>query len=429
MREFFVPPVCPQKAASAMVKLTNDLLKRALPEPGKRLELRDDDEPGLIFRVTEGGVRSWSLRYRNEAGEQRRKALGTYPAVTLSRAREEARKIKGAVASGKDVVGEDRARRDAEAHRRLSTFGALAEAYFADAALGLHRANARSPKRPRTIEEERRIWDRLVAPKFAQRPATEIARAEIQAFVSAQARKVKSNGRHCRTVIRQIMSYAVAKGVLDSNPAHDIAVAMPEPRERILTDGELTLIWRAFVDPSGIEGLTLSVEMGRALRMAAVTLQRRSEVVAMRWDEIDRVKRLWTVPAARMKGKRTHVVPLSPLAMAILDESDESSPFVFQSPRSDAHLDPWAFSRAMARVVAALQIPKATAHDLRRTGATNLTSEKIGVPRFVVSMVLAHAGDTGGAAVVTGRHYDLNDYLPEKRRALEAWADYIQRLV
>ena len=160
--------------------------------------------------------------------------------------------------------------------------------------------------------------------------------------------------------------------------------------------------------------------MRLAMRMALLTLQRGGEVVGMRWSEIDRQNRLWTIPAERMKGKRPHRVPLSEPALALLDEADEiigGKEFVFQSPRAENAMDRHAFSRAFARFTKQLKIPRATPHDFRRTGATNITGERIGIPRFIVAQVLAHA-DHG----VTGMHYDLNDYLVEKRRALDAWA-------
>lgn len=410
------------------MKLTNDILKRAMPEPGKRLELRDSEEPGLIFRVTESGARSWSLRYRNAAGEQRRKSLGSYPSVTLSKAREEARKTKGAVAGGSDVVGEERARRVLEATKRLHTMSGLADAYFEDAAAGIHRANTRAPKRQSTINEERRVWDRLVAPTLGKCTVGDITRADVEALVKKATKGAVSNGRHCRTVVRQLLSYAVWKGIIDTNPAHDIAVVMPKPRERVMTDTELKAFWAACVRPGSVEDLQMSLDMGRALRMAAVTLQRGGEVVGMRWAEIDTKHQLWTVPASRMKGKRTHLVPLPDLAMSILAECERGGEYVFPSPRGEGHLDRRAFSRAMNRMMAALKLPSATPHDLRRTGATNLTSERLGIPRFIVSQVLAHAGDTGGAAAVTGLHYDRNDYLAEKRKALLAWARLLQAI-
>jgi integrase len=147
----------------------------------------------------------------------------------------------------------------------------------------------------------------------------------------------------------------------------------------------------------------------------------------MGWSEIDRQNRLWTMPAERMKGKRPHRVPLSESALAILDEAEEiigGSEFVFQSPRAETAMDRHAFSRAFARLAKQLKMPRATPHDFRRTGATNITGERIGMPRFIVAQVLAHADHS-----VTSIHYDLNDYLVEKRRALDAWAALLIEIV
>ena len=131
-------------------------------------------------------------------------------------------------------------------------------------------------------------------------------------------------------------------------------------------------------------------------------------------------------------------MPLSDAAIDLLDETTEAlsegvnSQYVFPSPRGkgeDKPMDRRAFSRAMNRLIAKLEMTRSTPHDLRRTGATNLTSERIGIPRFIVSQVLAHSSDTGGAAAVTRRHYDRNDYLSEKRRALDAWAALLIEIV
>jgi integrase len=412
----------------AMAKLTNDLLKHARPECGKRLELRDDDEPGLIFRVTDSGKRSWSLRYRNAAGEHRRKSIGTYPSVTLSRAREEARKIKGAVASGSDVVGAERAHKAAEAGKRLHGLDALALEYFEAAEHGMHKPNARAAKRASTVKEERRIYDRFVAPVLARKPVPDIKRSDVQSMVTKIAKASAANARQALAVIRQLLAFAVWREVIDANPAHDIAVPAMKPRERVLTDDELKAFWAACETPQAVRGLGITRTMGMALQMAALTLQRRSEIVGMKWAEIDRSRRLWTIPASRMKGKRTHLVPLSDFALSILDQCEGQSEFVFATGRTDTHIEPGALSRAMNRMTEALEIENATPHDLRRTGATNLTSERLSFPRFIVSQVIGHAGDTGGAASVTGRHYDLNDYLAEKRKALDAWAELLSSL-
>lgn len=291
-------------------------------------------------------------------------------------------------------------------------------------------------KRESTLAEEKRIYEKLVKPEFGKEPVTGISHTDIQAFVTKQTRKAKSNGRHCRNIIRQMMSYAVRLRLIEVNPAHDIAVVMPAGREKVLTDVELKAFWNACSDPASVKDLALSLSMGIALKMAAVVMQRGGEVIGMAFNEIDREARTWLIPAERMKGGKPHLVPLSDLALKLLDQAKAASPveasaFVFPSPRSedDRPMDRRAFSRAMARIDALIGLDGATPHDLRRTGATNLTSERIGIPRFIVSQVIAHASDTGGAAAVTGKHYDLNDYLPEKRRALDAWAALLEEIV
>ena len=83
---------------------------------------------------------------------------------------------------------------------------------------------------------------------------------------------------------------------------------------------------------------------------------------------------------------------------------------------------------APARIATALAIADATPHDFRRTGSTNITGERIGIPRFIVSRVLNQISDTGGAAAVTAV-YDRNEYLADKRRALDEWAALLMEIV
>ena len=158
---------------------------------------------------------------------------------------------------------------------------------------------------------------------------------------------------------------------MDHNPAIGVTAAKATPRDRILSDVELRALWAAMEKPGDFEAVKLSAEMSLALRVALVTLQRGGEVVGMRRSEIDRAGRKWTIPASRMKGKRPHVVPLSDLALSLIDEADEiigGSEFVFQSPRSGSAMDRRAFTRAMARLVRAIGIERASPHDFRRAG-------------------------------------------------------------
>lgn len=149
--------------------------------------------------------------------------------------------------------------------------------------------------------------------------------------------------------------------------------------------------------------------------------------------KFDRDHRIWVIPGSRTKNHQTHAVPLSDKAIELIDlaltiRTDESE-FVFPSPRNhDKPIKPAAMTRAFGRMKKALKLGDIRIHDSRRTGATNLTSELLGFPRFTVSKILNHTSDSGGAAAVTGI-YDQNEYLPEKRRALEAWAVLLQGIV
>jgi integrase len=408
------------------VKLTDATIRTAVAEPGKRLELRDDAEPGLILRVTDGGIRSWSVRYRNAAGEQRRKSLGRFPAIGLARARQLAREAKGETATGTDVVALERARKAEERRQRLHTFSGLAPVYFAACRDGLHRGGTKSkPKRETTIHEEERIFKTLVEPELGKTSIGKLSRIELQAFVSRVAKVAPSNGRHVRNVVRQLLSYAVHQDIIQANIALGVSAPVAGSRERVLDEDELRALWHAWERPGEVEGLKVPHGMGVALRLAAVTLARRSEIMGARWAEFDLKSRVWTIPAERMKGKRAHVIPLNAIAMDILDEAKATiagREYVFQAPRleDDAAMDSRRLSAAMRATVAALGMKDATPHDLRRSGATYMTSERCGIPRFIVSQCLAHASDAGGGAAVTGV-YDRNDYLPEKRRALDAW--------
>jgi integrase len=170
----------------------------------------------------------------------------------------------------------------------------------------------------------------------------------------------------------------------------------------------------------------MSAATGLAICLTAVTLQRGDEVCGLHAREVDRNARLWVIPGERTKNHRTHVVPLSELALNILDQAfllaADQKGFAFPSGKArKGHLRRSSMDHAVKRLTARMNIADVRPHDLRRTGATAMTSERIGLSRFIVSRVLNQVSDTGGAAAVTGL-YDRNEYLPEKRKALDAWA-------
>ena len=307
----------------------------------------------------------------------------------------------------------------------------LIEGYFEAAEKGRHRPNAR-PKRNCTLAHERDYFIRLIRPRFGKRPVSELTRAEVQRFLDEIGVRSLATARHCRAIIRQAFNYAIRAEAIDKNPAQLTEVARGKSRERVLSDEELNAIWKVLEAPGKVVGLDLAPRTALALKLALLTLQRGGEVVGIHAREIDRRTKLWTLPGERVKNHRTHVVPLSDAALDALGGafgSETWAGFAFPSPRDRRRpMTRHALSRAMQRLGVAIEIPDATPHDFRRTGATAITSERIGVPRFIVSRVLNQVSDTGGAAAVTGV-YDRNEYLSDKRKALDAWAALLADIV
>jgi len=192
----------------------------AKPVEGRaRTEYPDSKVRGLALRVTPSGAKSWTMRYRTPTGEQRRLNLGTYPAVGLAKAREEATKALGRIAAGDDPAGErDSAR--AEAKRgKVATVEDLISRYLKDAERGDHRPNARA-KRASTIALDRYHFERLIEPRLGSTAVRDLSRHEVQAFLDdVRAEHAVSTARQCLAVIRQAFNYAVRRELAPANPA------------------------------------------------------------------------------------------------------------------------------------------------------------------------------------------------------------------
>jgi integrase len=417
------------------VKLTDAFVRTAPSIDGKLTEYLDLKENGLALRVTPAGVRSWTYRYRNKAGQQRRISLGKVTDISLADARGAVIGHRSVVIKGGDPAAiAEQERQIAKDALKRETVAEVGNWYFRECEAGRHRPNLKRRKRQSTIDLERYYFDRHISSAFGTRKLSELSRAVIQSFVNDLADKnSQSTARQARIILHAICAFAERHELTVGNPVQFVTVAATPPRERVLSDAELRILWNALKFPVDIEGVPISAGVACAIRLAMVTLQRRGEVTGMRLSEINRENRTWTIPGLRAKNHRTHIVPLSPLAFKLLDEvlgaRTVESDFVFPSPRdSTKPIDPAAMTRAFGRLKHALGLGDIRPHDLRRSGATNLTGERLGFPRFVVSKVLNHASDSGNAAAVTGI-YDQNEYLSEKRRALEAWANRLIEIV
>jgi len=427
----------------------------------------DDDPTGLELRVSAEGRKVWTFRYRTLEGRQRRLTLGVFipdddedrqtgtekreawpRPLTLKAARKKARMARAVVEDGGDPATKRRKDKEAARAQTIRTFDDLANAYLGACTSGEWKPKGR-PKRERTIKDETNILRRYVRPAFGKSAVEEVSRATVKRMLQGLiSRGIGAQTNRAHAVVRQVYAYAIAEERVQVNPATGFAKHATEtPRVRVISDAELKALWGVITSPEGVsiaeEGaeprpLYLSRPVAIALSLSALLLQRRGEICGLRRAELDLENRTWLIPAERMKGGKAHLVPLTIEAVKLIEEAlrladfgrEKPSPCVFPGRRDPAKpMRPDSLSHALADVAKAAGVEGVTVHDLRRTGAFVMASERLGVLPFVVSKVLGHSGDTGGAAAVTLRHYAVNDFMGEKRAALAAWEDELLAVV
>lgn len=421
------------RPGGAGAKLTQRLVNEIPPSASGKLRIPDGEVHGLFLRVTANAAKSYILRYTID-GRRGEATIGDARSITLVAARAKAVAMMSDLVVRKiDPVAAKKAAIKREKAKKEETFAALTARYQADAA---------RRQRPRTLELEAWLFDRHVLPKIGQRRYVELKRSDIIAMIE----KIGAGGSHITAnrahgVVRQVLNYALKRDLIQANPALAIERVFPEhSRERVLTEDEIARFW-AFLEaaranaglglaPGQEEGERpingLSWSAATALQVCLLTLQRAGEVVGARIEEFSWTDRLWIVPAERMKGKRAHAVPLSDLALSRFREAFDRSggAIAFPDRSGQAPLEGKRLTRAMARSCQLIPMAHASPHDLRRTGRTMLTSERVGVGYEVAERVIAHLV---GSAV--SRVYDRNEYLREKRAALEAWAEELGSIV
>jgi integrase len=443
----------------AVKTLTDADVRNAKAKTGDRLELWDALAPGLCLRVSPGR-KIWLVRYRFD-GKQRRYAFAEYPDVDLADARIEAATIlRDFRKTGADPANEKK-REKAEARAQtVKTFRGLAAAYMEACRAGHWQPRGR-PQSARTLKDAQESLDRYVLPEIGDLKLDEVTRPEVRRFLRKLSdRGIVAQANKALAVIRQVLAWAIVEfegKMVAVNVAAGQLRKAEQPRTRVLTDNELRLVWTALKDPGelrmpssadGAEGekIYLGRSMAISLQLLMILLQRRQEIAGTMRAEINLDQALWLIPAERMKARKPHLVPLPPMAVSLFREAVQLAEGLlpepeegklqpndyplFPSPHGRSKpIRPASITQIMRRVVLALRMDRATVHDLRRTGASALTSERLGISPFIRSLIIAHTTDSGGGAAVTMRHYDANSYIGEKRRALDAWGRLLLTIV
>jgi integrase len=398
------------------MKLTERRIETLTVERGQKDRLVfDDAQRGFAVRVTASGGQTYLCQYTLH-GQKWRVPLGACSAVALSKAREAAAVVMGDVAKGRNPAAERKAAVLAERERRLQnrfTLRALIENWKVE-----HLAE----RRPRYAAETVRALHHAFA-NYLDLPAESLDRGAVVRVLDTMKRRRKRNhpegedkltGKAIvgRTVAygRAAYAWSIKRGSVKVNPFAKLPVATSiDKRDRVLSDEELTAIWRA----TGNTGFPF----GTIVRLLLLTGQRREEVGGMTWAELSDDLATWTIPGARTKNGAPHIVPMSEPARALLRSLPRQSRLVLPGERTTPF---GGWSKCKARLDAVSSVSDWRLHDLRRTLATGL--QRLGVRLEVTEAVLNHiSGSRGGIAGVYQRH----DWAAEKRAALDAWAAHV----
>jgi integrase len=371
---------------------------------------------GLEVRFSQHGVPTFNAKARQRNGPQQpiRVALGKFPGVSLAEGRERAWPVLRDLKTGIDPR-----RRTAEAARvevakQANTYSAVAEEF-----LKRHAVRARTA---RAIEL--RVRRELIA-RWSDRPIGDIGRVDVIRMLDEIVdRGHPEAARQTLVYGRRLHDWAISRGIygVESSPydrlkARDL-LGVKKARQRVLSDAELALIWRATADWP---------VYGDYVRLLLLLGVRRNELARATWNEIDLNKALWTIPPERMKSDESLTVPLSPIVVEILSSLPRfgSSPHVFTTRGLHPITDFATIKKQLDRRVAALNggepVEHWTLHDCRRTFRTALST--IGIPPHICELAIGHRQPQ------LLRTYDRHRYDVEKRHAFEAHAARLLRIV
>ena len=370
--------------------------KAATAAPGR---YSDGGGTGLMLYVSEGGARNWIQRVTIH-GKRREIGLGGLPLVTLAEARDAAIDIKRAVAQGRDPLAEKRT-------ARAKTLSKLTFAAAVPRVADEYRSQWRSPK---THGQFIRSLERWAVPAIGHMAIEDIDSADLRAVILAVREEATNTATKVQQRLNLMFKWAVAAGRRKDNPASADALAL----------AKVTAQKQHFaaLDPNDVAGALAQIDASGAhvhtkaiLRFIALTASRSGQARGATWAEIDLDRKVWTIPAERMKSPRPHTVPLTDDAIATFPMGPREG-LIFPSARGMEVSD-----NTLSKLHRELGIP-ATPHGYR-------TSFRVWAQRNKVSEEAAELALSHLVGSETRRAYARDDLLDQRREIMGAWADFI----
>lgn len=390
--------------------LSPSQVQNAKPQP-EPYKLRDGG--GLFLLVKPDGAKLWRWDYRRPvSGRQNTIGFGAFPAVKLTGARERLRKGRELLAAGVDPGEQRKAEKAATLGRTANTFGAVAAEWWLKREKEIVAG---------TAKREKRLLETYLQPYFGDMPVEDITPPVLLvALRKPEAAGKVETAHRARSLAGQVFRYAIATGRAERNPAAALVGALETPRGEhfasVTDPSEIKPLLRALY---GYEGTPV---VAAALKFGPLVFVRPGELRHARWADIDLDAAEWRFTTS--KTGTPHIVPLSTQAVAILQDLQPLTgrgSYVFPShrgggrPMSDA-----ALGAAMRRM--GIDGDTMTAHGFRAMARTVL-DEVLGFRPDYIEHQLAHA-----VRDPNGRAYNRTSHLPERRKMMQAWADYLDAL-
>jgi integrase len=388
------------------VALTEKAVRAARP---REKAYKVFDERGLYLKVDPTGGRWWRFKYQME-GREKLLSLGIYPDVPLKLARDRRDDYRRLVAQGIDPS----ARRQTERAAQSITFQSIALEWL-----------AKQPFTPKTRVKAEWTFNDLLFPKLGARPIGSITAPDVLAVLRQIEVRGKLETAH-RTKQRasQIFRYAIATGRAERDPTVDLRGALAPIQ--VVNRAALTDPRRVGELLRAIDGYSGQVATEYALKLAPLVFVRPGELRAAQWSEfhLDGEQPEWRIPAARMKMRELHIVPLARQAVTLLRQLEahtgRDGRYLFPSLRTAARpISENTLGAALRRL--GFSKDEMTAHGFRAMASTLLNEQ--GFPPDVIELQLAHAERNEVRAA-----YNRAQRLDERRKMMQAWAEYLGRL-
>ena len=406
-----------------MGRLTDRAIK-AVRIASKDTLLQDGE--GLALRIIKSGNKSWVFRYRRPGDKKQDKfTFASYPETSLKDARKQLIEFKNQLSQGIDP----KVKRAAEINQNSTSIHM--KTLFD---LWINHLKITQEITARTVRQHEDRWNNHLKKYLANILVSDINRSHISLALDSMRQKgIKEETRKALTTISLALDYAVSRHYTEINHARllkpkDFAASASKPRSRALSMEDLVMFWRV-VDEALIHPSKLSPLTATAIKLLIITGARRSEVIGMRWDELDLINNIWTIQESRTKNRLGHTVFLPPIAVELIEEIKlftHHSDYVFESLTSPGqHILPDSLSRSVQRLrlndSELNEIDSFSVHDIRRSVAT-IWGEELKVLPHVIERMLNHQPKDKLIAT-----YQRATYRDEQKEAWMEWGESLKQ--